>query len=98
MISQAFSWEHGVFLGAALKSEATAAAEHKGKMVMHDPFSMRPFFGYNFGHYLAHWLSLNKKEGAQMPNIFISCDFMPYPTNTDLALRGDSLRMNRGQY
>ena len=71
MISQAFSWEHGVFLGAALKSEATAAAEHKGKMVMHDPFSMRPFFGYNFGHYLAHWLSLNKKEGAQMPNIFM---------------------------
>lgn len=71
LISQAFSWEHGVFLGAALKSEATAAAEHKGKMVMHDPFSMRPFFGYNFGHYLAHWLSLNKREGVQMPNIFM---------------------------
>ena len=71
LVSQAFSWEHGVFLGAALKSEATAAAEHKGKMVMHDPFSMRPFFGYNFGHYLQHWLSLKQKANAKMPEIFM---------------------------
>jgi len=70
LISQAFSWEHGVFLGAALKSENTAAAEHTGKEIKHDPFSMRPFFGYNFGDYLAHWLSLNKKD-LQMPNIFM---------------------------
>ena len=61
LVSQALSWEHGVFLGAALKSEATAAAEHKGKVIMHDPFSMRPFFGYNFGDYLSHWLSLGQK-------------------------------------
>jgi len=71
LVSQALSWEHGVFMGASLKSEATAAAEHKGKVVMHDPFSMRPFFGYNFGHYLAHWLSLNQKKSAQMPEIFM---------------------------
>lgn len=71
LVSQAFSWEHGVFLGAALKSEATAAAEHKGKMVMHDPFSMRPFFGYNFGDYLGHWLSLNKRDNVKMPQIFM---------------------------
>ena len=38
--------------GACVKSEATAAAEFKGKQIMHDPFSMRPFFGYNFGDYL----------------------------------------------
>ena len=42
--------QHGVFIGASCKSEATAAAEHKGKVIMHDPFSMRPFFGYNFGY------------------------------------------------
>lgn len=71
LVSQALSWEHGVFLGAALKSEATAAAEHKGKVVMHDPFSMRPFFGYNFGDYLSHWLSLGQKENHTMPNIFM---------------------------
>ena len=35
-----------------MKSEATAAAEFKGKQIMHDPFSMRPFFGYNFGDYI----------------------------------------------
>ena len=58
---QAVSWEHGVFMGACVKSEATAAAEHKGKVVMHDPFSMRPFFGYNFGDYLRHWLDMGRK-------------------------------------
>ena len=55
LVCEAFSWQHGVFLGATLKSEATAAAEHSTKCVMHDPFSMRPFFGYNFGGYLKHW-------------------------------------------
>ena len=73
LVSEAFSWEHGVFLGASLKSEATAAAEHKGKQVMHDPFSMRPFFGYNFGNYLAHWLRLGSghEEPARLPRMFM---------------------------
>eukprot|EP00088_Acartia_fossae_P058966 TRINITY_DN6949_c1_g1_i1.p1 TRINITY_DN6949_c1_g1~~TRINITY_DN6949_c1_g1_i1.p1 ORF type:complete len:629 (-),score=140.86 TRINITY_DN6949_c1_g1_i1:225-2111(-) len=61
LVYQSISWEHGVFMGAAVKSEATAAAEFKGKQIMHDPFSMRPFFGYNFGDYLRHWLSIGKK-------------------------------------
>jgi len=72
LVSEALDWNHGVFQGAALKSEATAAAEHKGKMIMHDPFSMRPFFGYNFGDYLSHWLSLgaNSKK-YNLPRIFV---------------------------
>lgn len=37
---------------------------------MHDPFAMRPFFGYNFGHYLAHWLSMEYKPNAKLPRIF----------------------------
>lgn len=37
---------------------------------MNDPFAMRPFFGYNFGHYLNHWLSMSKVENAQLPEIF----------------------------
>ncbi len=65
LVTEALDWEHGVFMGAALKSEATAAAEHKGKVIMHDPFSMRPFFGYNFGHYLQHWLSLAEPDVSQ---------------------------------
>ena len=40
------------------------------KVVMHDPFAMRPFFGYNFGHYLDHWLSFQDQEGLQLPKIF----------------------------
>lgn len=42
----------------------------QGKAVMHDPFAMRPFFGYNFGHYLEHWLSMEKLEGVKLPKIF----------------------------
>ncbi|KAF6771989.1 hypothetical protein AHF37_08586, partial [Paragonimus kellicotti] len=56
LVIESYSWRHGVFLGACMRSEATAAAEHKAKVVMHDPFAMRPFFGYNFGKYLEHWL------------------------------------------
>ena len=37
---------------------------------MHDPFAMRPFFGYNVGHYFGHWLSLEKQEGRKLPKIF----------------------------
>lgn len=59
-----------MFVGSAMRSEATAAAEHKGKVIMHDPFAMRPFFGYNFGHYLSHWLSLQNRPGLQLPKIF----------------------------
>ena len=69
LVYEAFDLNHGVFMGASLRSEATAAAEHKGKTIMHDPFAMRPFLGYNFGDYLKHWLSLNKPE-RQMPKIF----------------------------
>lgn len=71
LVSEALDWNHGVFLGAALKSEATAAAEHKGKVIMHDPFSMRPFFGYNFGDYLAHWLSIGQNKKYNLPRIFM---------------------------
>ncbi|XP_029680880.1 phosphoenolpyruvate carboxykinase [GTP]-like isoform X2 [Formica exsecta] len=70
LVYQARNWQHGVFIGATMRSEATAAAEHKGKIIMHDPFAMRPFFGYNFGHYLAHWLSMEHVEHAKLPAIF----------------------------
>ena len=69
LVYEAFNWNHGVLVGASMRSEATAAAEHKGKVIMHDPFAMRPFFGYNFGQYCEHWLSMNK-PGRQMPKIF----------------------------
>ncbi|XP_037358999.1 phosphoenolpyruvate carboxykinase [GTP], mitochondrial isoform X1 [Talpa occidentalis] len=70
LVYEAFSWRHGVFVGSAMRSESTAAAEHKGKIIMHDPFAMRPFFGYNFGRYLEHWLSMEGRKGVQLPRIF----------------------------
>ncbi|CAG9538756.1 unnamed protein product [Cercopithifilaria johnstoni] len=69
LVFESFSWQHGVFVGACLKSEATAAAEFKGKIVMHDPMAMRPFMGYNFGNYLQHWLNLNNGT-HKVPKIF----------------------------
>lgn len=71
LVYEAFDWKHGVFVGASMKSEATAAAEHKGKAVMHDPFAMRPFFGYNFGHYLQHWLSMETvAPNVRLPRVY----------------------------
>lgn len=69
LVYQARDWLHGVFIGSSMRSEATAAAEHKGKVLMNDPFAMRPFFGYNFSDYLRHWISL-EKENRKMPKIF----------------------------
>lgn len=68
LVYEARNWRHGVFIGASMRSEATAAAEHKGKVIMNDPFAMRPFFGYNFGDYLKHWLSMESR--GNVPKIF----------------------------
>ena len=70
LIYEARSWQHGVFIASSMCSEATAAAEHTGKSIMRDPFAMRPFFGYNAGHYFRHWLNLQKNENYKLPKIF----------------------------
>uniref|UniRef100_UPI00358EBD6A phosphoenolpyruvate carboxykinase, cytosolic [GTP] isoform X1 n=2 Tax=Myxine glutinosa TaxID=7769 RepID=UPI00358EBD6A len=70
LVYQSYDWQHGVFIGAGMRSESTAAAEHKGKQIMNDPFAMRPFFGYNFGDYLSHWLSMSRRTPARLPKIF----------------------------
>ncbi|XP_076469780.1 phosphoenolpyruvate carboxykinase [GTP]-like [Babylonia areolata] len=70
LVFEAKSWEHGVMIGACVKSESTAAAEFKGKKIMHDPMAMRPFMGYNFGNYLQHWLNMAKVPGRKLPRIF----------------------------
>ncbi|XP_053723958.1 phosphoenolpyruvate carboxykinase, cytosolic [GTP] isoform X2 [Synchiropus splendidus] len=94
LVYEAFSWQHGVFVGAAMRSEATAAAEHKGKVIMHDPFAMRPFFGYNFGQYLSHWLSMAKRPGAKLPKIFHVNWFRKSPTTGFLWPGfGDNIRV-----
>ncbi|KAI6645798.1 Phosphoenolpyruvate carboxykinase, mitochondrial [Oopsacas minuta] len=70
LVYESFNWSHGVFVGASMRSEATAAAEHKGRVLLHDPFAMRPFFGYNFGKYMKYWHSIQERPGLTLPKIF----------------------------
>ncbi len=69
LVFQARDWAHGVLIGAGMASETTAAATGHVGVVRRDPMAMKPFAGYNFADYWAHWLSMGERV-PQLPGIF----------------------------
>ena len=71
LVTEAFDWPHGVFMGSIMGSEQTVAAAGELGELRFDPFAMLPFCGYNMVDYFAHWLEIGRKEGAKLPKIFM---------------------------
>ncbi len=71
LVTQARSWEHGVFLGSIMASETTAAATGAVGKLRRDPFAMLPFCGYNMADYFGHWLKIGSiSDSSKLPKLF----------------------------
>ena len=70
LVFECRDWEHGVFTGAVMSSETTAAQAGAVGNLRFDPMAMLPFCGYDMADYFSHWLKLGERDGAKLPKIF----------------------------
>ena len=70
LVAQSLSWQHGVFVGATISSEKTAAQEGTVGELRRDPFAMLPFCGYNMADYWGHWVEMGEKLGDKFPQVY----------------------------
>jgi phosphoenolpyruvate carboxykinase (GTP) len=72
LVTEAFDWEHGTFLGATMSVETTAAASGAVGELRFDPMAMLPFCGYNMADYFGHWLKIGREaDAAKLPKVFL---------------------------
>ena len=71
LVTEALDWEHGIFMGSIMGSEKTAAAAGTVGELRFDPFAMLPFCGYDMADYFGHWLECGRRDGAELPKIFM---------------------------
>ena len=71
LVTESFDWQHGVFMGATIASEQTAAAEGTVGELRRDPFAMLPFCGYNMAKYWKHWIDMGEhSSNAKLPKVY----------------------------